>query len=77
MYHIITSMLFLFTRVIDPINCEIQRFKYCDLKKAMEEKIENPLSIVDVREQSEISGTGMIPESINVPRKYVLKLNSP
>ncbi|KAL6952486.1 NADH dehydrogenase Fe-S protein subunit 7 ndufs7 [Sarracenia purpurea var. burkii] len=33
----------------------------------MEEKIENPLSIVDVREQSEISGTGMIPESINVP----------
>lgn len=70
MYHIFISLLFLSIYTIEPISCEIKQFSYNDFKKAIQDKIENPLAIVDVREQSEINETGMIPESIHVPCKY-------
>ena len=46
--------------------------EFSQVKKGLEEKA---FVLVDVRNQDELQSVGKIPGSINIPRKFLLRLN--
>lgn len=54
----------------DSCDSEIRLYEFVDLQKALGEKDKQPLNLIDVREESEIKETGMVPGAVHVPCKY-------
>ncbi|KAL6952485.1 hypothetical protein U1Q18_050599 [Sarracenia purpurea var. burkii] len=51
----------------DSCDSEIRLYEFVDLQKALGEKDKQPLNLIDVREESEIKETGMVPGAVHVP----------
>ena len=57
---------------IKPFQGKKENMEFFQVKKGLEEKT---FVLVDVRNQDELQSVGKIPGSINIPRKFLLRLN--
>ncbi|XP_065205703.1 uncharacterized protein LOC135835395 [Planococcus citri] len=55
------------TTMDESCKSDIQLYEFDDLQKALKQKDQVPLNLVDVREDGEIKETGMVPGAIHVP----------